>query len=102
MINNDRNNATSGNPEEHKNPATSSADDLNEPLQQASDGVPDLDGDGIIGNTGGFYGGTSYVGSNYSTGWNDEQNADQNEGNFGASGQRDPSDNNSGTPNDNS
>jgi osmotically-inducible protein OsmY len=32
-------------------------------------GFSDLDGDGFIGNTGGFYGGTSYLGSNYDD-WN--------------------------------
>jgi hypothetical protein len=51
----------------------------------------DLDGDGMIGNTGGFYGGTSYVGSNYGADWNANDNS-QHEGNYGAAGQKDDSD----------
>lgn len=57
----------------------------------ADDATPiDLDGDGMIGNTGGFYGGTSYVGSNYGADWNSENNS-QHEGNYGAAGQKDDS-----------
>lgn len=48
--------------------------------------VPDLDGDGMIGNTGGFYGGTSYLGSNFGPEWNSEPGADEGEGNYGAAG----------------
>lgn len=33
-------------------------------------GTMDLDGDGMIGETGGFYGGTTYLGSNFSEGLN--------------------------------
>ena len=51
----------------------------------------DLDGDGFIGNTGGFYGGTSYVGSNYGADWNADDNS-QHEGNYGAAGQQDATD----------
>ena len=51
--------------------------------------LPDLDGDGMIGNTGGFYGGTSYIGSNYGPDWNAANNNEGNEGNFGAAGQKD-------------
>ena len=40
-------------------------EESNEPL--------DLDHDGMIGNTGGFYGGTSYLGSNYEMGMNSSQ-----------------------------
>ena len=36
-------------------------------------GFSDLDGDGFIGNTGGFYGGTSYLGANYDD-WNNNMN----------------------------
>jgi len=57
----------------------------------ADDATPiDLDGDGMIGNTGGFYGGTSYVGSNYGADWNTEDNS-RHEGNYGAAGQKDES-----------
>jgi osmotically-inducible protein OsmY len=35
----------------------------------SSQGYNDLDGDGFMGNTGGFYGGTSYLGANYND-WN--------------------------------
>ena len=51
----------------------------------------DLDGDGMIGNTGGFYGGTSYVGSNYGADWDTGGNS-RHEGNYGGGGQRDASD----------
>lgn len=55
----------------------------------ADDATPiDLDGDGMIGNTGGFYGGTSYVGSNYGADWNTED-SNRHEGNYGAAGQKD-------------
>lgn len=58
----------------------------------ADDATPiDLDGDGMIGNTGGFYGGTSYVGSNYGADWNADDNS-QHEGNYGAAGQQDATD----------
>ena len=57
----------------------------------ADDATPiDLDGDGMIGNTGGFYGGTSYVGSNYGADWNTDDNS-RHEGNYGAAGQKDES-----------
>lgn len=57
----------------------------------APDATPiDLDGDGFIGNTGGFYGGTSYIGSNYGADWNTE-NSNRHEGNYGAAGQQDDS-----------
>ncbi len=57
----------------------------------ADDATPiDLDGDGMIGNTGGFYGGTSYVGSNYGADWNTEDSS-RHEGNYGAAGQKDES-----------
>jgi osmotically-inducible protein OsmY len=39
----------------------------------ANQGFMDLDGDGFIGNTGGFYGGTSYLGANYDD-WMNNQN----------------------------
>jgi len=35
----------------------------------SNQGYNDLDGDGFVGNTGGFYGGTSYLGANYND-WN--------------------------------
>ena len=67
--------------------------DQQQPLEGplADDAQPiDLDGDGMIGNTGGFYGGTSYVGSNYGADWNSEDNS-RHEGNYGAAGQKDDS-----------
>ena len=63
------------------------------PEDNIGTGVPDLDGDGLIGNTGGFYGGTSYLGSNYGPDWNSNPNSDnQTHGNFGAAGQSDHTD----------
>lgn len=60
-------------------------DDNNYRQQPGNDaGFMDLDRDGNVGNTGGFYGGTSYLGSNYGADWNQEQN--QGYGNYGASG----------------
>ena len=64
----------------------------NEGSTNPDESVPDLDGDGLIGNTGGFYGGTSYIGSNYSEDWNRNEDVNQNKGNFGAAGHSDPSD----------
>jgi len=45
----------------------------NRPDSHQNQGYHDLDGDGFIGNTGGFYGGTSYLGSNYDD-WNNNMN----------------------------
>lgn len=39
---------------------------------RSNEGFSDLDRDGFVGNTGGFYGGTSYTGSNYND-WNNNQ-----------------------------
>lgn len=48
-------------------------DDNNYAQQGGSNrGYADLDRDGFVGNTGGFYGGTSYTGSNYDD-WNNNQ-----------------------------
>lgn len=73
-------------------PDESRMDEQNERLTPAegNDLPIDLDGDGFIGNTGSFMGGTSYLGSNYGPGWDTtEQTGAQNEGNFGAAGHRD-------------
>lgn len=43
-------------------------DSYNQP-SSSNQGYNDLDGDGFVGNTGGFYGGTSYLGANYND-WN--------------------------------
>jgi hypothetical protein len=64
---------------------------LDDDSMEGRDQPVDLDGDGMIGNTGGFYGGTSYVGSNYGADWNTE-NSSQHEGNYGAAGQQDATD----------
>jgi osmotically-inducible protein OsmY len=40
-------------------------DDRQHQQSSSNQGFSDLDGDGFIGNTGGFYGGTSYLGANY-------------------------------------
>ena len=63
---------------------------LDDDSMEGRDQPVDLDGDGMIGNTGGFYGGTSYVGSNYGADWN--ANNTQHEGNYGAAGQQDSTD----------
>lgn len=47
-------------------------DDQFEQKKSSNQGYTDLDGDGFIGNTGGFYGGTSYLGANYDD-WNNNQ-----------------------------
>lgn len=52
-------------------------------------GVPDLDGDGLIGNTGGFYGGTSYLGSNFGPDWDGRETGEEAGGNYGAAGAKD-------------
>lgn len=90
MIHNDPNNRSRTNDMENRR------EDENEPLrtneanENVSNEVPDLDGDGFIGNTGGFYGGTSYLGSNYSESWGTGRgSAPENEGNFGAAGHKD-------------
>lgn len=56
-----------------------------------ADATMDLDGDGMIGNTGGFYGGTSYLGSNYGPDWTMVGSTEKEgtESNFGAGGMRD-------------
>lgn len=81
-------NTTDKNKEQIESPA---ADDNNLlPEDAIGEGVPDLDRDGFIGNTGGFYGGTSYLGSNYGPGWNNNEN--QTGGNYGAAGHSDHTD----------
>jgi hypothetical protein len=70
-----------------KNNKETQRDDTQLPKKEEENPVPDLDGDGMIGNTGGFYGGTSYVGSNYGEDWN--KPADTGEGNYGAAGYKD-------------
>ena len=83
MIHNDPDNRNRLNDENDK-----PLDDNN----RAEDAVPDLDGDGFIGNTGGFYGGTSYLGSNYTEGWGTPEGTPRETGgNFGAAGQKDDS-----------
>lgn len=83
MVNNDPDNRNRLNDEGEKG----------KPLEneiRAEDTVPDLDGDGFIGNTGGFYGGTSYLGSNYTEGWGTPEGTPREvEGNFGAAGVKD-------------
>ena len=79
-------------PDKNNEPVeNTNADDSNLlPEENIGEGIPDLDGDGLIGNTGGFYGGTSYLGSNYGPGWNSNEN--QTGGNYGAAGHSDHTD----------
>ena len=85
MENRDKNERDINLPREREQPLRES----NEPLpDNLENDIPELDGDGLIGNTGGFYGGTSYIGSNYGPDWNEGKNS---EGNFGAAGQKDES-----------
>ncbi len=51
-------------------------DQQNNQQGRSNQGFSDLDGDGFLGNTGGFYGGTSYLGANY-----DDWNTNQGQGN---------------------
>ena len=91
MATNDRNRENAS--ERREDAQNRSAEDRNKRENtDAEEGVSDLDGDGFIGNTGGFYGGTSYLGSNYGEGWNAEGDTNENEGNFGAAGQNDATD----------
>ncbi len=91
MENNDKNRDNIFNPlDNNKENIENRIEDNNVLPEDNIEGIPDLDGDGFIGNTGGFYWGTSYLGSNYGPDWNSNQNADdQNNGNFGAAGQSD-------------
>ncbi len=94
MATNDRNkNNDSGSTERRVEEQNLSAENRTDRERTDNDeNLLDLDGDGFIGNTGGFYGGTSYLGSNYGEGWNAESEQEQNEGNFGAAGQQDTTD----------
>ena len=91
MATNDRNKENASDANERREDAQnrSAEDSSNRESTDADEGVADLDGDGFIGNTGGFYGGTSYLGSNYGEGWNAEGDKNENEGNFGVAGQND-------------
>ena len=65
-------------------------EDHNTPPGAGEEGLVDLDRDGMIGHTGGFYGGTSYLGSNYGEDWDaDTEGSSHHEGNYGAAGQQD-------------
>jgi hypothetical protein len=94
MENRDRNKKNApdayDNSRERQVPRTDKEDHITPP-EPGQDKLVDLDGDGLIGNTGGFYGGTSYLGSNYGEDWNAEGASSRHEGNYGAAGQQDTS-----------
>ena len=71
MANNNRNRNTSHNNETWDKNQGRYVDDNNY-QDRSNQGYADLDRDGFVGNTGGFYGGTSYTGSNYDD-WNNNQ-----------------------------
>lgn len=89
MISNDPNSRNRSNDLENRSEYANSPDmDKDVAPDNIDNGIPDLDGDGFIGNTGGFYGGTSYLGSNYSWGIESER-GEKTEGNYDAAGQND-------------
>jgi hypothetical protein len=104
MQNRDRNKENApdayDNSRERQVPRTDNEDHTTPP-EPGQDKLVDLDGDGFIGNTGGFYGGTSYLGSNYGEDWNKEGNS-RHEGNYGATGQQDASNDPADTDENNS